>query len=182
VAQEAPDTVLMAGDEASLYLQATVKVVWHAKGQTPMIRLHPGRDSTHFYGGLDLKTGRAITLRSPIMNAAISVLFLLRVLDAFPGLPILLFWDRAPWHRGPAIRQVLEEHPRLEIIYYPAGAPDLNPQEFVWKATRNAISHNHRHKKLAELADAFEQHLTSTLFPCSLLEKHDYPRLWAMFN
>jgi transposase len=165
-----------------LYLQATLKVVWHAKGQTPMIRLHPGRESTHFYGGIDLKTGREITLRSPIMNAATSALFLLRVLETFPDVPILLFWDRAPWHRGPAIRQVLEDHQRLEIIYYPAGAPDLNPQEHVWKAARNAVSHNHRHKKLGELADAFEQHLNSTIFPCSLLEQHNYLRLCTMFS
>jgi len=30
--------------------------------------------------------------------------------------PILLLWDRAPWHRGKAIDQVLEENSRLEII------------------------------------------------------------------
>jgi transposase len=172
--------VILAGDEASLYLQATLKVVWHAQGQTPIIKLHPGRESTHFYGALNLVTGQETTLRTPIMNADVSALFLLRVLEAHSDQPILLFWDRAPWHRGQPIQQILEANPRLEIVYLPTAAPDLNPQEQVWKATRNAVSHNHRHAKLDQLADAFEEHLVSTAFPSSLLEKHDYLRLCAM--
>jgi transposase len=157
-----------------LYLQATLQVVWAARGQTPLVKLHPGRQSTHFYGALNLLTGQDMAMRSPIMNAETSALFLHKILLACPDDPILLLWDRAPWHRGPQIKAILEANPRLEIIYFPAGAPDLNPQEHVWKATRKAVSHNHATKKLDKLADDFEDHLTSETFPCSLLEKHTY--------
>ena len=172
----------MAGDEASLYLQATLKVVWHPRGQTPMVKLHPGRDLTHFYGALNLLSGQEHALRSTIMNAEASALFLLLLLHTYPDQPILLLWDKAPWHRGQPIQTVLDAHPRLEILYLPTAAPDLNPQEHVWKATRDAISHNHRFAKLDHLAAAFEVHLDSTTFPCSLLDHHDYPHLCAMFN
>jgi len=47
---------------------------------------------------------------------------------------------------------------RLEIMYSPVAAPDLNPQEHVWKAVRRAVSHNHVTPRLPELADRFEQH------------------------
>ncbi len=174
--------MILAGDEASLYLQATLKVVWHVCGQTPMLKLHPGRESTHFYGALNLLTGQETAWRSKMMNGDVSALFLLRLLDAYPNQQILLLWDRATWHRGDRIRHILEAHPRLEILYLPAAAPDLNPQEHVWKATRQAISHNHRHAKLDLLADAFEHHLAHTRFPCSLLDKLAYPQLCAMFN
>ena len=70
-----------------------------------------------------------------------------------------MFWDRAPWHRGKAIDQVLSAHPRLEIMWYPVAAPELNPQEQVWKATRRAVSHNHTEAHLEPLADQFENHL-----------------------
>ena len=173
--------MIVAGDEASLYLQATLKVVWHARGETPIVNLHPGRESMHFYGALNLRTGQETTLRTTLMNAEVSALFLLRLVETYPEHPILLLWDRAPWHRGPAIQQVLATHPRLEILYLPPGAPDLNPQEQVWKATRSAVSHNHRHAKLDQLLNAFEHHLLSTRFPCSLLEKHDYLSLCARF-
>ncbi len=172
----------MAGDEASLYLQATLRVVWASRGQTPVVKLHPGRDSTHFYGALNLLTGQDIVMQSPLMNAETSALFLQKLLVTIPQVPLVLLWDRAPWHRGPEITRILEANPRLEIIHLPTAAPDLNPQEHVWKATRQAVSHNHASKKLDTLAADFQAHLTSTTFPCSLLHKHNYPSLCMMFK
>ena len=83
----APETVWVAGDEASLYLQATLRVVWAARGQTPIVKLHPGREHTHFYGALNLHTGQEIAMQSPVMNAEASVLFLQKLLLTIPEVP-----------------------------------------------------------------------------------------------
>ncbi len=174
--------MIVAGDEASLYLQASLMRVWAPRGQTPVIRADAGRDNTHFYGALNLLTGEEVTLRSDLMNAEVSALFLERLLMAYPDTPILLLWDRAPWHRGLAIRAVLEAKPRLEIVWFPLGSAELNPQEHVWKATREAVSHNHSHTNLLQLAGAFEEHLTKNRFACSLLQKHNYDQLCARFK
>jgi hypothetical protein len=80
------------------------------------------------------------------------------------------------------VRAVLEANPRLEVMRFPTAAPDLNPQEMVWKATRAAISHNHDEQLLASLADQFEQHLVSTSFSYSLLEKYSHGHVCAMFE
>ena len=116
------------------------------------------------------------------MNAEVSALFLGRLLLAYPDTPILLLWDRAPWHRGPAITAVLAANPRLQILWLGAGSPELNPQEQVWKATREAVSRNHTRSRLPELADAFEEHLTTMRFACSLLQKQGYNSLCARFK
>ncbi|RIK38568.1 MAG: IS630 family transposase [Chloroflexi bacterium] len=166
----------------SLYLQATLKAVWYFRGQTPIVKRHPGRELTHFYGALNLATGQEVVMRTPIMNADVSALFLQKLLLTYPDRPILLFWDKAPWHHGAALQRLLADHPRLEILYFPTAAPDLNPQEHVWKATREAVSHNHQMSKLDQLAHAVEAHLTSTTFPCSLLDQHDYHRLSMLFS
>ncbi len=171
----------MAGDEASLYLQATLQVVWAPMGQTPVVKVDPGRDHLHFYGALNLQTGQEVVMRSPIMNGTTSLLFLQKLIAAYPHQPILLLWDRAPWHQGPALRQFLVDHPTVEIFSFPPGSPDLNPQEHVWKDARSHVSHNHTVKKLDPLADQFEQHLTSSSFACSLLDQHDYKHICAMF-
>lgn len=176
-AQDAPDTVILAADEASLYLQASLMRVWGPVGRTPLVRVAADRDSTHFYGALDLATGEQVTLRSGLMNAQVSALFLSRLLQAYPDKPILLLWDRAPWHKGEAIRSVLCANPRLSVMSLPPGCPESNPQEHVWKATREAVSHNHGFAKLPALADAFEAHLGGTRFACSLLDKHGYKTL-----
>ena len=163
--------MILAEDEASLYLQATTTRVWAPRGQTPVIRLHPGREKICFYGTLDLRTGQNIVMRATTMNSETTVHYLQHLLDHYPDQSILLLWDRAKWHRGPLLKDFLEVNPRLEVIFFPTASPDLNPQEQVWKKARRHISHNHSFRKLIELADAFEDFLTSTPFFSSFLTK-----------
>jgi hypothetical protein len=181
VAQDAPQTVFLAGDEAGLYLQATTCYVWSPTGQTPIVRADPGRAKTNFYGSVNLRTGQELAMRSDLMNADVSAQYLERILEANPNVPILLFWDRAPWHRGKAIEQVLNENPRLEILFFPTASPDLNPQEQVWKAVRKEVSHNHLEARLPQLADRFLNQLNSNTFNCAFLVKYGFTALCPMF-
>lgn len=181
MAQDAPQTVFLAGDEAGLYLQATTCYVWSPTGQTPIVRADPGRAKTNFYGSLNLQTGQELAMRSDLMNADVSAQYLEMILEANPNVPILLFWDRAPWHRGKAIDQVLNENPRLEIIFFPTASPDLNPQEQVWKAVRKEVSHNHLEARLPQLADRFLHQLNSSTFKSALLVKYGYSAICPMF-
>jgi transposase len=182
VAQEPQPTVILAEDEASLYLQATRQSVWAIQGQTPTVRVDAGRTKTNFYGTLNLLTGQELAMRADKMNAVNSAKHLEQILQAYPNQAILLFWDRAPWHQGPAIRRILEANPRLELVIFPVAAPELNPQEHVWKATRRAISHNHNEPKLLGLAEHFEKHLTTTQFHSSFLDHYGYNSIHPMFN
>ncbi len=166
--------MILAEDEASLYLQATLMRVWAPRGQAPVVMADPGRVKTSFYGTLNLRTGAEIVMQAEKMNAQTTAAHLEQLLAAYPDVPLLLVWDRAPWHRGEAIREVLAANPRLEILQFPVAAPDLNPQEHVWKATREAVSHNHSDRELATLAGRFEAHLTATTFPVSFLEHRGF--------
>jgi transposase len=126
-------------------------------------------------------TGQEIVLRSDVMNADVTAQYLEKILLAIPKQPIVLFWDRTPWHRGKPIDKVLNENPRLEIVYFPPACPDLNPQEHVWKATRKAVSHNHLEPRLPELADRFVKHLSSTIFNTTFLDRYGYTSICPMF-
>ena len=66
-------------------------------------------------------------MRSEVMNAEVSAQHLEMLLEANPQVPIVLFWDRAPWQRGKPIDQLLEEKPRLKIVFFPTASPDFNP-------------------------------------------------------
>jgi transposase len=162
--------VILAEDEAKVYLQASTMAVWAPRGQAFSVRCDPGRAHANFYGTLNLKTGREIVTRVETMNAEASAVHLQALLDAHTDAKLLLLWDRAPWHRGPAIRAVREANPRLEIIEFPTAAPDLNPQEHVWRATRRKVCHNHTERRLPGLAERVEDHLTTTTFQSSFLD------------
>ena len=172
----------MTEDEAWMYLQATTMNVWSPRGQTPIVRVHPGREKAGYYGTLNLHTQREIVTRTSVFNADVSAQHLQQILDAHPGKCILLFWDRAPWHSGDPIRQVLADNPRLEIIYFPVAAPDLNPQERVWKQPRRAVSHNHLTPKLTQLADDFERYLNSLTFEHAFLERYGFDLICPILN
>ncbi len=174
--------MILAEDEMSLYLQATVAQVWAPRGQTPVVRADPQRDKTSFYGTLDLRSGCELVTESPDMNGAATVQHLERVLAAYPGQRILLLWDRASWHKGPLVRELLAANPRLEVLYFPVASPDLNPQEHVWKATRRAVSHNHARRRLPELADKFAAHLRTQTFHSSFLDRYGFNALRPRFT
>lgn len=182
IVQAPQPPVILAEDEAALYLQATLQSVWAPQGQTPTVRVAAGRTKTNFYGTLNLLTGQELAMRTDKMNAAMSAAHLEQILQAYPKDSILLFWDRAPWHHGAPIQRVLAAHPRLELMNFPVAAPALNPQEQVWKATRRAVSHNHNEPKLLGLAERFEQHLTTTQFQSSFLDRYGYNSIRPMFT
>ena len=89
-------TVILAEDEASIYLQASDKYVWAPRGQTPIVRVNTNRDCTHIYGSLNLITGKETVMRSQIMNSETTALYLNVLLHTYPDQPILLLWDRGP--------------------------------------------------------------------------------------
>ena len=177
-----PETVILAEDEAGLYLQATTMAVWAPKGQTPVVKLHPGREKVNFYGSLNLKTGQEIVTRTTTMNSESSAQHLQQVLDGYPDQQILLLWDRAKWHQGQAVKDLLAANSRLEVIFFPPASPELNPQEQVWKKARRAVSHNHSTRKLAHLADDFESFLTNSSFPSSFFQLYALDRISTGFT
>lgn len=182
IAQTAPDTVILAEDEASLYLQATTMRVWAPVGQTPSVRVDTQRDMVHFYGCLNLATGEQIAMKAQTMNSETTTQFLGQVTQRYPGRPVLLLWDRAKWHGGQAVREFLIEHPNIDVMKFPPGSPDLNPQEHVWKLTREKVSHNHLIPKLNELAEAFASHLSDSVFKSTFLDKYGYSAICPMFK
>ncbi len=151
-------------------------------GQTPIMRAHLQRDKVNFYGMLDLVIRTEIVTRAEKMNSAATAIHLQQILDAYSDKPILLFWDRAKWHGGAAVKQILADNPRRKVMKYPPAAPDLNPQEQVWKAARHHVSHNHDRSKLSELADSFEQFLRTNTFGYSFLEKYYINAIRAMYK
>lgn len=169
--QNHPDGIIVSMDEMSLYLQATTQRVWYPVGQRPVVLVSPQRTCLHWYGALCLDSGQEVALSVPALNGEMTCHFLTHLLTAFPSQPILLFLDRAPWHRGEAVRSFLADHPRLQLIYFPPACPHLNPQEHVWKAARQTVSHNHTFLDLSSLRTAFACFLDDSLFHFHWVER-----------
>ena len=161
----------------SLYVQATTTRLWAPCGQTPVVRVSGQRDHVHFYGALNLCTGHEFALPRLEMTSLETAGFLRDLFASYPDQPLLLLWDRATWHKGQPVADVLAAHPRVEIVFFPPASPDLNPQEHVWSLARAKVSHNHTLPDLSTLRDAFLRFLGSTPFHFAWLEKYAPPIL-----
>lgn len=155
----------------SAYLQATLTRVWSPRGQTPVVGVTPQRDALHFYGALDVIRGQEVALSLPKLDGDHTLHFLEHVASCFPGRALLLLMDRASWHKG-KVRRFIDAHPQLDLIYFPPGCPDLNPQEHVWKHTRAAVGHLRDYRHLGNLRQAFQSHLDTTLFQVDWIAKY----------
>jgi transposase len=56
----------------------------------------------------------------------------------------LILHDRGAQHKGAAVEEVVREASgRLMLKAQPAYAPELNPQERIWKWLRRVVTHHH---------------------------------------
>lgn len=75
-------------------------------------------------------------IRSPEVAA-----FLQQVLRHLRG-PVVLLWDAGRPHRSALVKRFLARHPRLHPYRFPGYAPELNPDEFVWRHLKRALANS----------------------------------------
>ena len=83
---------------------------------------------------------------------------------------IVLIWDNASWHKSAAIKKFLSETTySFHLINFPPYAPELNPQEHVWKTGRANVTHNVFIDDIDKTADLFVEFLSSKIFDYKFL-------------
>jgi transposase len=108
------------------------------KGKTPQLIVSgQRRQKVSVIAGLTLSPRRQRfglyfrTIPNGSFNGATVAAFVRQLLRHIRG-RVILIWDRWSAHRGAAIQAVQADHPRLELVYLPAYAPELNPVEYLW--------------------------------------------------
>ena len=126
----------MCIDESGFLLIPNVARTWAPRGCTPRVY--------HLYKHDRLSAITALTVSPRRHHLGLYLHFQDR---AFDGLdvraflsalrrhlrgPIVILWDRGSIHRRREVTALLQQHPRVQVEYFPAYAPELNPAEFVW--------------------------------------------------
>ena len=164
------NTVVLCGDEMVLTTRTTKQKIWLPKGElSPVIESNTHRQRKNFYGFLNLKTGQQHAYVTEKQNMFETAKILRKIRKLYSNRKIVLFWDNCGWHKGSAVADYIEQDGNIEVIWFPSYAPELNPQEHVWKEGRRAITHNAHITKLDETAQKFEEYITGRLFPYPLL-------------
>jgi transposase len=122
-------------DQSGFYLLPMVVRTYAAPvGKTPILHEHLSRDHLSAMSGITLEGKLYMLEQDRAFKAEDAVRFLKHLMRQIPG-KLLVIWDGSPIHRGRAVKDFLSSGAasRLRLEQLPGYAPDLNPDEGVWK-------------------------------------------------
>jgi len=104
-------------------------------GKTPILRGNLTRDHLSAMSGITLEGKLYMMEQERSFKGEDAVRFLKHLLRQIPGKLLVVIWDGSPIHRGGAVKDFLTSGAasRLRLEQLPGYAPDLNPEEGVWK-------------------------------------------------
>lgn len=149
-------------DESGVYLLPGVVKTWAPQGATPVLHHHLTNDHLAAISAVSPAGDLYFQVQRQAYDSAAVVRFLDALHAAVPG-QLLVIWDRAPIHRSALVQAYVAEHRAwLRLEWLPGYAPDLNPDEGIWRYLKYVELKNHAFATLGKLEVAVHdalQHL-----------------------
>jgi transposase len=146
------DRTIVFCDESGFYLLPMVVRTYAPVGETPILHKHLSRDHLSAMSGITLEGKLYMLEQERAFKSEDVVRFLKHLMRQIPG-KLLVIWDGSPIHRGKAVKEFLAggAASRVRLEQLPGYAPDLNPDEGVWKHLKCVQLKNLCCESLAEL-------------------------------
>ena len=139
-------------DQSGFYLLPAVVRTYAPVGQTPVLHEQLSRDHLSVISAISLEGKLYMMEQERAFKGEDVVRFLRRLLRQVPG-KLLVIWDGSPIHRSRAVKDFLASGAasRVQLERLPGYAPDLNPDEGVWKHLKYVELKNLCCESLSEL-------------------------------
>ena len=127
----------MFQDEARFGRINSPRSCW-VQGKRPTVYCQIVREFTYAYAAVCPFDGVTVSLILPVVNNVAMSVFLAEVSNRYPQKTILMFMDKAGWHRA----DDLKIPNNIRILWLPSYSPELNPAEHLWDELREKWFHN----------------------------------------
>lgn len=145
-------------DETGVYLLPSLVRTWAPRGETPRLTERLSRDHLSVISAVSRQGAVYAARSSTAFDSDAVIVFLDALHQRLPAQKLLVIWDGAPIHRSTAIQQYLADGAaawlRLEPL--PAYAPELNPDEGIWRQLKRVELRNVAAMSLPLLATAVD--------------------------
>lgn len=159
------NTVVLAEDEMMLSTQVGTQQIWLPQGVFPKIDVSSTRKIRCIYGFLDVQNGKQYAFKALRANSEETCKVLNKIGSMHRGKKIVIVWDNASWHKSAKIKAFLTKTKHnFHLINFPPYAPELNPQEHVWKTGRSHVTHNKFIANIDKETNAFVNYLNNRCF------------------
>ena len=146
------DRTIVFADQSGFYLLPMVVRTYAPVGKTPILKENLTRDHLSAMSAITLEGKLYMIEQERSFKGEDAVRFLKHLMRRIPG-KLLVVWDGSPIHCGGAVKDFLASGAasRLQLEQLPGYAPDLNPDEGIWKHLKCVELKNLCCESLAEL-------------------------------
>ena len=124
-------------DEAGVRSDYHAGTTWAPVGRTPVVAATGDRFAVNLISAVSAKGALRFAAYEGNLNAVVFLDFCRRLLADATG-PVFLVLDGHPVHRSNAVKQfAAASGGRLRLCFLPGYAPELNPDEWVWKHVKH---------------------------------------------
>jgi len=160
-------------DEAGFSLLPAAVRTYAPTGQTPILRVPLTWDHLSVISAITADGRLLMRTQKVAFNGTTIVRFLKHLLHHLPG-QLLILWDGLPAHHGQAVKDFLRQGAaqRIHLERLPGYAPDLNPDEGIWRYLKQVEMKNLCCHTLDELHDELRKaaarlrHKTDVILAC----------------
>lgn len=160
-------------DEVHFQRNTSIVRAWSLKGETVEIKSPPVKEKTSFLGALGADNGQLITMEAKQFCALSFKKFIIKILNtAQTDKKIVLVLDNARFHHAKINKEFFASiGDKLELMFLPAYAPELNPIEYLWKKTRRDVTHNRYFESHEEQKESLKKYFRKFVRPNKILTK-----------
>jgi len=161
------DWEVFSCDEVRMDQEAIIRKAWLKKGERTIVKVNRKKESQSYIGFLNQKNFNCHLYEMEGMQNSETVLKAMKqFLKEYPDKHIAIVWDNAAFHRSKKIKEQLSKGGIMEkvhLIAMPPYAPDENPIEKVWGATKQKIA-NIQQDSFEQTKRAFSDYVASRSF------------------
>jgi transposase len=160
------DTIILSADEARINWETETRRAWLKRGEKTVLKVTRDKIAQSYFGAWNHTNKKCHVVPLSWQNQETMIEALTEILKLYPNKKIVILWDNAAWHKGKDLRAQLRKGQSLQnihLINYPPYAPDMNPQEHVWKYGKELIS-NQTFENFDKLKEHFESGIRSKVF------------------
>ncbi len=145
-------------DESGFYLLPGVVASYAPVGKTPVLHHHLTREHLWAISGITPDGRLFLRVQEKAFDSAGCIGFLEQLQEQIPG-KLLILWDGAPIHRSKAVQEYLSDGAaeRLLLERLPGYAPELNPDEGIWRYLKYVELRNLCCRDIAHLREELDQ-------------------------
>jgi len=149
-----PDDSLLFMDGAHPLHNSVAAHGWFKRGSSSNIPSNTGRKRVNINGALDIRGKRVSIIECEGINAQSVIEHLKKLLGQYQRGTINIILDNARYYRAKVVRDFLEEHPRIRLVFLPPYCPNLNLIERLWLVMKKEVVFNKFYERFADFRNA----------------------------